>query len=195
MPASRQTEVVSTGYVIFRMDRATNGDPKMMVAHVVWRAEQAADMVNRLNALATDGAGRYSWEEVWVDRPDAEAGVSLTPDDHEKLGFAQKHGALDTERPVSVFFSFTFNLPGARKASDELDTFGWPDVSFDEESTGDECWHVWGLGRRLILNEVSITRLRTEMESLAERHGGTFDGWDVTGGPGLRWTEPGKLPT
>ena len=101
--------------------------------------------------------------------------VSLTPDDHEKLGFAQKHGALDTERPVSVFFSFTFNLPGARKASDELDTFGWPNVSFDEESTGDECWHVWGLGRRLVLNEVSITRLRTEMESVAERHGGTFD--------------------
>jgi hypothetical protein len=26
--------------------------------------------------------------------------------------------------------------------------------------------------------------------SLAERHGGTFDGWDVSGGPGLRWSEP-----
>jgi hypothetical protein len=150
-------------------------------------------MVNRLNALAS-GPGPYSWQAAWVARPDPDAGASLTPRDREQLELARTHRALDTERPVTVFFSFTFNRTGALAACEELRGLGWPEADADEEATDDECWHVYGLGRRLVLSEVSITRLRTEMEDLAERHGGTFDGWDVTG-VGLRWTEPGKLPT
>jgi hypothetical protein len=151
--------------------------------------------VSRLNALAKSGRGSYFWQPAWVARRDPEAGVSLTADDRTKLELARVQGALDTERPVSVFFSFIFNLTGTRSACDELEALGWRGVGADEEFTGDECWHVSGVGRRLVLNDESIIRLRAEMEELAERHGGTFDGWDVTASGGLRSTEPGKLPT
>jgi hypothetical protein len=152
-------------------------------------------MVERLNALATSGREPFFWQPVWVARADQETRVVLTPEDRDHLELARGHGALGTERPVGVFFSFFFNLAGARAASDELRSLGWPDVGIAEELSGDECWHVYGHGRRLVLDGESIVRLRADMEDVAERLGGRFDGWDVSGGRGLRWAEPGELPT
>ena len=33
------------------------------------------------------------------------------------------------------------------------------------------------------------------MEDLAERHGGTFDGWDITGRMSLNWVTLDDLPS
>jgi Regulator of ribonuclease activity B len=185
---------MSTAYAIIRQEHAANTDPKVRVVQIVWSEDEATDMVDRLNALSTRGPGGYSWQPTWVARPDREAGVvGLVSDDREKLKLAETHDALDTERPLAVFFSFIFNLTGARAACEELQTLGWPDVGIDEELDGDECWHLYAHQRRLFLNEESIIQLRAEMEDLAERHGGTFDGWDVSGGS-LRWAKPGQLP-
>lgn len=194
--AGSQTEAMSTGYAILRRERGTGEDdvPNVTVVRVMWHEEQAVEVVNRLNALGT-GPALYSWQETWITRTGIEAGGRLTPTDREFLELARSHGAIDTERPTAAFFSFIFNLPGARAACDELTGLGFPDVDADEELTGDECWHVYAHGRRLILTEGSIAELRAEMEDLAERHGGTFDGWDVSGGSGLRWAKPGELPT
>jgi hypothetical protein len=168
-------------------------DPTIRLVHVVWREEQAAEMVTRLNALTSDGDGGYAWREAWVSRRDPDALPVITAKDRKLLEFAWMHGALDTERPISVFFSFFFNLPGALAACEELRTLGWPEASADEEVTGDDLWHVYTSGRRQRVSDAAITRLRVEMEDLAERHQGTFDGWNVTG-RGLGWAEPGQLP-
>jgi hypothetical protein len=187
---------VSTAYAIFRVDRTPDGDPLVRIVHVFWDEEQAVEMVRRLNGTSTSGSGdySYSWSPVWVARPDADRRVHLTPKDREYLLLARAHEALGTERPLAVFFSFIFNKSGAQAACEELGSLGWPDVGYDEELEGDECWHVYAHRRRLILSAEAILLLRTEMEDLAERHGGRFDHWDVSGGSGLRWAKPGELP-
>jgi hypothetical protein len=185
---------VSTAYAIYLLERGPDGGPSARQFHVVWREEEAIEMVERLNALATNGPGGYSWSPVWIARRDSETPVTLTPKDREYLDLARSHGALDTERPFAVFFSFIFNRSGAHAACEELRSLGWPEVGYDEELTGDECWHAYAHRRRLILSAESILRLRAQMEDLAERHGGTFDGWDLSSGPGLRWDKPGELP-
>ncbi len=186
---------MSTGYAVFRIDPDAIGHPRVRITQIFWRHQQAVELVERLNALAMDSPGSYSWLTVWVAPRSADAQVTLTPKDHEYLERARILGALDTDRPLGVFFSFPFNVDGARKTCEELRSLGWPDAGYDEELTGDECWHVYAHQRRLALNAESILRLRTEMEALAERYGGTFDGWDVSGGRGLRWAEAGDLPT
>ena len=139
-------------------------------------------MVTRLNALASDGDGGYAWREVWVSRRDPDAAPVLTATDRKLLEYAWMHGVLDTERPIAVFFSFFFNLPGALAVCEELRTLGWPKASVDEEVDGDDLWHVYTPGgRRYLVSDAAITRLRIEMEEVAERHQGRFDGWDVKG--------------
>ncbi len=191
---SLQNEGVSTAYAIFLVDRTPDGDPKVTVWEVFWLEEQAVEMVERLNAQATNGLGGYSWSPVWVARRDTGTSVSLTPYDREHLELARTHQALNTERPMAVSFSFLFNRAGARAACAELGSLGWPDVGNVEEMKGDDFWHVYARGRRLLLSAESIIRLRTEMEDLAERHGGTFDRWNVSGARGLR-SQPGELPS
>jgi hypothetical protein len=186
---------MSTRYVVFRIDRGPEGEPKVRIRHVYWLEQEAVEMVERLNETSSSGDGGYHWSPVSVARRRDEMDVTLTPKDRKYLELAGMHGVLDTERPVAVFFSFIFNAPGARAACEELRSLGWPDVGYDEERTGDECWHVYAHRRRLVLNAPSILRLRAEMEDLAERHGGTFDQWDISGGQGLGWAEPGELPT
>jgi hypothetical protein len=83
------------------------------------------------------------------------------------------HGVFETERPLTLFFSFIFNRTGGLAACDELRTLGWPDLDLEEELTGDDCWHVAAHRLRIALNEASIIRLRSQMEDIAERHGGT----------------------
>jgi hypothetical protein len=185
---------VSTGYLI--LGRNPDSSDGVRLAHVVWSEEEAVEMVERLNALGSDSSQfYYFWQTTWVARRAPEQELSLTPDDRESLALAEGHGAINTERPVAVFFSFTFNPQGALAATKELQSLGWPDVGTDEESQGDGCWFVYAHHRRLVLTEESIRRLRAEMEELAERHGGKFDRWDISGSTGIRNVKPGELAT
>jgi hypothetical protein len=185
---------MSTGYVVF--ERCRSPEATQRIIRVFWREADAVELVSRLNALGKDPAlsDFYAWQPVWVDRREASEPTVLTPHDREFLEIARQHGVLDTERPLAVFFTFLFNLPGALATCEELRALGWPEVGADEELTGDECWHVYAHQRRLEVNAESILQLRAAMEALAERFGGTFDRWDVSGGGGLRHSEPGTLP-
>ena len=186
--------VVATGYAIVRMDRTDPDEPTARVIEVVWSEVQAAEKVAFLDSMGDGTLWTHFWQPTWVARRDADAPVALTPKDRKTLLFARLHGVLHTERPLGVLFSFIGNQSGAFTAVNELRALGWPDAGADEELTGDDCWHVYAHRRRLILSETTIAALRVEMERLAERLGGTYDGWDVSGGGGLGWTMPGKLP-
>jgi hypothetical protein len=182
------------GYAIVYVNSlGSHDEPQVRVGRVVWDAAEAAEVVQRLNATGRDDLHRYSWQTVWVPSHDGQ--VRLTPEDRELLDFATLHGVKDTERPLAVFFSFIFNRTGAEAAIEELRTRGWPNPRLDEEVNGDDCWHVYAHhGRRVLLSEAGIAELRQEMEGLADRHGGTFDHWEVGGGGALRWGTPAGMP-
>lgn len=185
---------MATAYAILYRGAGTRAG-QTVVRQIVWHEDEAIAVTSRLNALGTAKTPEpYSWQPVWIARRDPRADVSLTPEDRDYLDLAQKLGVLDTERPIGVFFSFVFNLPGAREARADLELRGWSDTGIVEERDDGECWHLYGHDRRLILNAKTITQLRAEMEDLAERCAGTFDGWDVSGGKGLHWAKPGELP-
>ncbi|HEX5448722.1 MAG TPA: ribonuclease E inhibitor RraB [Gaiellaceae bacterium] len=178
------------GYAVYRIDEVYD-ERRLMGVRVVWDEKRAEELVQGLNATSKSRPGPYAWREVWVD-PNPPEGPYLSSDDRNKLLLARAHDVLDTERPVSVFFSFIFAGEAASEAAQELRVLGWPDAGRDEELEGDECWHVYGLDRRLVINSETIAKLRADMESLANRLGGEYDGWDLTGGHGLR-SELGKL--
>ena len=117
----------------------------------------------------------------------------LTAQDRDLLQLAVLHGVKDTERPMAVFLSFILNRPGARAAVAELRTLGWPSAGMTEEWTGSEFWHVYAHERRGLLSEAGIADLRCEMEGVAKRHGGAFEGWEVGGGGDLRYARPGEI--
>jgi hypothetical protein len=181
------------GYAIVSINLSgADEGPEVRVWQVVWDAAEAAEIVQRLNALGPEDFHGYSWQKVWVPAHDGQ--VRLTPEDRELLDLAVLHGVKDTERPLAVFFSFTFNRSGAEAAVEELLTRGWPSAGMDEEADGDECWFVYAHERRGALSEAGIAELRHEMEGVAERHAGTFDGWEVGGGTTLRRAKPGEIP-
>lgn len=181
-----------TGYAIVRAASPQDEESEIRVRWVVWDAAEAAKIVERLNARGREDSRPWSWHEVWVPPHDGQ--VRLTPEDRELLSLAVLHGVQDTERPLAVFFSFIFNRTGARAAVEELRRLGWPSVGMDEELTGDDFWHVYAHRRRGVLSEAGVGELRREMEAVAERHGGTFDTWEVGGGRGLRHAKPGEIP-
>jgi hypothetical protein len=180
-----------TGYAIVYTRLRPEAEPEVRVRRVVWDAAEAFEIVQRLNARSRENRRPYSCQEVWVSPHDGE--VRLTVEDRELLELASLHGVKGAERPLAVFFSFTFNRSGARAAVEELRTLGWPEAGVVEELTGDDCWHVYAHRRRGVLSEEGITELRREMEAVAERHGGTFDTWEVGGGGELRYAQPGEI--
>ena len=185
---------MATAYCVYRVEHRDDGMTELSHVRIFWAQAEAVDYVSRLNSLNAKHGGSHSWTEAWVDRREPELSPgSLTPKDLELLEVARVHGALGTERPLTVWFSFIMNRAGGVAAYDELVIREWPKVDLDEEVEGDNCWHVSAHRRRIVLSDESIAGLRGEMEDLAERHGGTFDGWDVTG-LGLRHAKPGKLP-
>lgn len=188
---------MSTAYAIVRTSVRRNAPPKVEILSVVWREADAVEHVRRLNVLGANSPTTHTWQATWVARaPDEGAGKVLAPDDREKLELARMHDLIDTERSVSVFFSFLFNRGGALAAREELRALGWPDAGIHEERTGDDCWHASsGSGRRIVLNDDAIAALRLEMEGIADRHGGVFDGWDISRAGGLRLLKPGELRT
>jgi regulator of ribonuclease activity B len=82
-------------------------------------------------------------------------------------------------RWVTHFFSFPLNREGAMAAYNELTEGGWPEVVTDEELEGDNYWHIAAFQRQRISAD-SIAATRKELEELAARHGGGYDGWDLT---------------
>jgi len=175
--------------------KSSGGDeePEVRVWRVLWDAAEAAEMVQRLNATGgPEDVASYSWQKVWVPAHDGQ--VRLTPEDRELLDFAVLHGVKDTERPLAVFFSFIFNRAGAQAAVEELQSRGWPSTDMEEEVDGGDLWHVAAHKRRGVLSEAGIAELRQEMERVADRHGGTFDTWEVGGGGALRWGAPADMP-
>jgi hypothetical protein len=175
---------VGVGYAIYWVHRVGD-EPRAYISRVVRDETRAEEMVRKLNALSTsEEAPGYSWCEVWIEsgRPE---GPYLTARDRKMLLLARAHEALETERPVSVFFSFPFDREAAIAAAEELRRLGWPRAGTDEEVTGDDLWHVYGLNRRMRLNGEAIAQLRMDMEAIADRLDGEYDGWDVTGGHGL----------
>jgi hypothetical protein len=182
---------VPVGFAILSSHAGPDAASEVRLWRVVWDAAEAAEIVQRLNARGGDGVRRYSWQEIWV--PAHDGGVRLTPEDRELLSLAALHGVKDTERPLAVFFSFIFNRTAAKAAVEELRALGWPEPDMDEELTDDDFWHVYAHGRRGLLSEAGITELRREMEGVAERHGGTFDSWEVGRGGELRRGKPGEI--
>lgn len=180
------------GYAIVSLRVRSDRERALRVWQVVWDSAEAAEIVERLNARASNAPEPYSFHEVWV--PPHDGRVRLTPTDRELLDLAALHGVKNTERPMAVFFSFIFNRAGGKAAVDELRALGWPEPGMTDEGTGGDLFHVYAHGWRGVLSEAGITELRRQMEAIAERHGGTFDGWEVGGGGDLRHAKPGEIP-
>ena len=73
----------------------------------------------------------------------------------------------DELRWVSHSFVFVFDRDGARAVAAVV-----------EESTGGGYWHAVGW-RRQSLTARAVANARRQMEALAERHGGAYEGWTV----------------
>jgi hypothetical protein len=177
---------LSTGYVIYRLPL---GECEAAPTSVVWEQEEADELVRRLNA---GEAGRWTWREVWVHPEPERSDGYLTALDRDNLLLARAHEALGSERPVGVFFSFPFDREGALAVVSKLLGLGWTYAGVDEEVGDDGRWHAAAHGLRMRLTRESVARLRRDMERLAARHAGEYDGWDVSGGLGLR-AELGEL--
>lgn len=176
---------MSTGYLIYC-------GPDELAASVVWEQEEADELVRRLNALALDETACWAWREIWVEPEPVRKGGYLTASDRENLLLARAHEALGTVRPIGVSFSFPFDREGAFALAAELLRCGWTYAGVDEQLAEDDLWHACGHGRRMAVTRESIAELRRDMEELAARHGGRYDGWNVSGGLGLR-SELGQL--
>ena len=87
---------------------------------------------------------------------------------------------LDEARWVTHSFSFVFNLDGAIAAYHELGLFPFSIIS--EQGDDDDYMDI-ATFRRHALSLAEIGRARAWMEQVAERHGGTYDGWWPTNPP------------
>jgi hypothetical protein len=106
-------------------------------------------------------------------------------EDARHLTELQAEGLLpDEERWVLHTFSFALNPSGAMAAYQELGEY--PFSVIDEELTGNDYWHVATFRRQPITTE-AIAGARAEMQAVAERFGGDYDGWD------LMYRTPGSL--
>lgn len=86
---------------------------------------------------------------------------------------------LGESRLVTQFFSFPLERDGAHGAHLELQVRGWSEVVIDEEVTGDDYWHIAAF-RLQTITAGAVSQMRDEMEDLARRYQGVYDGWDVT---------------
>jgi hypothetical protein len=106
--------------------------------------------------------------------------------DEDGLAELERAGLpIGEHRWLTHFFSFPLNRDGAMAAWAELERCGWPEVVIDEEVEGDDYWHIAAFGRLAVTAE-SIAATRRDLKQLAERHGGVYDGWDLT------WRLPGR---
>jgi hypothetical protein len=109
-----------------------------------------------------------------------------TEEDLQGLGELEREGLpLGEFRWVTHFFSFPLNREGAMAAYRELTDAGWPEVIPDETREGSNYWHIAAFRRQRISAD-SIGATRQELEEVAARHGGEYDGWDLT------WRLPGR---
>src|SRR5947209_1213327 len=100
----------------------------------------------------------------------------LTTEDRGRLRGEAAELPLVEPRWISHAFSFPFNAGGARAMGAELERRGFARVWVGEELSGDDYWHVCGW-RRPSLTHRTVANTRHQMEQLAARHHGTYDGW------------------
>jgi hypothetical protein len=112
-------------------------------------------------------------------------GKRLRAQDKELLIDLAWEDALPAD-PVEVthFFSFPFNQEGARAANAELEDSGFKTwlVAEDED---DDYLHIAAV-KVQSLRPAVVAEERVRMESLADRHRGRYDDWDLTKGAGRR---------
>jgi hypothetical protein len=118
--------------------------------------------------------------------------MSLTPDDRRKLDLLADGGIVSTEPHwVTHRLSFSFNGAGASGANAELKRLGWPRVTLDEDPIGEDSWHI-SAWRTQPLTEECVAAVRAELEAVATRHGGDYDGWELTRDGLGRAPDPGE---
>jgi hypothetical protein len=105
--------------------------------------------------------------------------MSLADSDRRELAEAEREGVTGERRYVTHSFRFPHNQVGARAACADLLERGWTSPSYDEESEGDDLWHIWMFHPQLISSD-ALAQSRDELESVAKRHGGTYAGWWLT---------------
>ena len=108
--------------------------------------------------------------------------VGMTwPADDAKVSDVVERFGIDPREPhwVTHFFFFGANRDGGDAAVHELMGLGCSRTDMDEESAGDNYWHVTAWRLEPLTSE-SIEGARAEMEELAATCGGTYDGWDIT---------------
>jgi hypothetical protein len=105
--------------------------------------------------------------------------VDLTSEDKQLLIDLSWESQLPAD-PVNVthFLSFPLNPEGARAANAELKDLGF-ETWLLTESEGDDFWHIAAV-RVQSLDAKVVAKTRLLMESLALRHSGRYDDWDVT---------------
>jgi hypothetical protein len=84
---------------------------------------------------------------------------------------------LAAPRWIAHGFSFVFNPDGALAVAKTLERRRFAKVWVGEETTGDGFWHVCGWTSQPITARVLATTGH-QLELLAERHGGRYDGWN-----------------
>jgi hypothetical protein len=104
--------------------------------------------------------------------------MNLAADDRARLRSAAAELPLTELRCVSHSFSFLFNAEGARAVGAELKRLGFARVWVGEEITGDDYWHVTAWRRQSLTQRV-VANSRRQMETLAVRNKGTYDGWEI----------------
>jgi hypothetical protein len=116
--------------------------------------------------------------------------VLLHADDRQLLEQLAAEGALFGQRyRMTYFFYFGANLGAAIEARQELLDLGCTDVVIADEATGSEHFHIAAFGTEKLARKTVAAR-RRQMEAIASRHEGRFDGWDLTRPGGTRLPEP-----
>lgn len=102
-------------------------------------------------------------------------------DDAMLIGHLAKRGCdLTKHREVGVHFNASSEVV-ADDISRDLRAEGWgPKIFFHRDE-----WLVASLGKRMVVNEQNISRLRHSCEDLAIRHGAIYHGWQASLDPGM----------
>ena len=104
---------------------------------------------------------------------------SRDEDPHRLEALEREEGVLPGERrSVTHVLSFAFNWDGAQGAQLELHVAGFDEVIPFDDGDEDDV-HVTA-SRLQPMTAAMTARTRDELEDVARRHDGEYDGWDLT---------------
>jgi len=107
-------------------------------------------------------------------------GTGLDRRDAQTLDALRDAGS-DLSKPAHVIVYLYFEAEdegGARTAASEVGALGY-EVRVTEPSHGVEQWAVVGEAT-LAPTPEAVAKLRADLEGIARRHGGEFDGWEAS---------------